>query len=96
MKKLLMFVGLKISEILLIIFVPYWLGHIVPGAKEFRIDYWSYGLLTIIVFLGASILLILLSYFIFVQSILQWLSFNWKIIYKDRNNPFKDLLEKLY
>ena len=96
MKKMLMFLGLKISEILLIVFVPYWLGHILPWAKWFKVGYWLNGLSAVIVPILVAILLFIFFYFIILHPVLYWLAFNWNMVYKEKNNPFADLLEKLY
>jgi len=98
MKKLLMFIGLKILEILIIIFVPILFGHILPWAKWFYVGYWLNGILAIIIpvvglfFIGITIV------FLIIQPILYWLSFNWDIVYKntEKRNPFSDLIDKIF
>ena len=96
MKKLCMFLGLKIVEILLIVFVPVILGHILPWAKWFKGGYWLNGLLAIVVPSSALLVALFLFYLLILQPILHWLKWNWDIVYKNKNNPFEDLISKLY
>jgi len=96
MKKLLLFLGLKLAEVLGVVFIPLILGHIIPYAKWFKVGYWLNGLLAVAMPIAGLLAVTVIFYVCILQPILYWLSFNWNIVYKDKDNPFADLIRKLY
>ena len=97
MKKLCIFLIFKAVELLGIIFIPYWLGLLLPYAKYFELGCWLNGLLAIAVPIVVLFGLMFVFYAYILQSILYWLRFNWRIVYgREARNPFEDLILKLY
>ena len=58
MKRILVFIGLKVAEIGAIIFVPYWLGKYVCNSFEYpqASSYWVEGVFMIFVVLAAILI----------------------------------------